>query len=392
MANEGQVLDQPQVSTEIPQALKEQMSIALNGYIPQDSPLNVPITNPAQADTPQAAPSTTTTPEPTPPPISFDVIKEKFQYESPEAAIKEIEELRLLKANPVSAPLKLEGDSERLYKAIASGDRVQVLDILNKQAQIERLTALDVTKDTAAEIVKTGMQLKYSDLTPAEIEYKFKKQFAVPPKPVQQDIDTDEEYQFKVDAWQEQVNDRQMELLIEAKLAKPEIANAKSKIELPKIEQPSDESYIKYQQMLDSEAKMDAETKDAYKKFTPAMLETKIDYNDEANKINFQYQFTPDVDTFQKAVDIVSDMDKYYELFYNSDGSPNRQKYFEFVYKGLNADKMITEAIKQGANARVKSLLPDNQNNGGVRYLPQDQTISELDKQMEQAGIKRRVG
>lgn len=392
MADDAQTLEQPQAN-QIPQELREQMSMALN--LPQNDPLYVA---PQINDNGIAAPSKelintdkqsgTKSPEQQPITNPYDLIKEKFQYETPEAAIKEIEELRALKANPASAQIKYENEeSERLHKAILAGKRDEVAAILNKQAQIEKLTALEVTKDTAAEIVKTGMQLKYKDLTTDEIEYKFKKQFSLPPKPVFNDAEeTQEQYEQKVSTWQEQVNDKTMELMIEAKLAKPEIEAAKTKLELPAIQPEVDNDYLQWKKEQEEDKVADVQTKEAYKNFTPDKIDIKFDFNDEANKINFQYQFKPDETSFKETIDALTN-GKFYDQFYNSDGSPNREKWFEFVYKGLHADKLITSGIIQGSNARLKAQLPNN--NSTVRLMPQEHQMSELDKQMELAGIKR---
>jgi len=44
--------------------------------------------------------------------------------------------------------------------------------------------------------------------------------------------------------------------------------------------------------------------------------------------------------------------------------------------------------MKQSKNATLKSDIPDNNDNSGiVRQLPQDQNLSELDKEMKARGI-----
>ncbi len=40
-----------------------------------------------------------------------------------------------------------------------------------------------------------NMRNNYPDLTKEEIEFQFNRNFGVPSKPVQKDIETDEEYQ-----------------------------------------------------------------------------------------------------------------------------------------------------------------------------------------------------
>lgn len=399
MADEVQAIEQPQqtASNQASADLDAQMKLSLGNYVKQWNDIPAPIEQPApttQEPPANAVQPTTDTPQPTLTDIPaatienpFETIKSKFNYQTAEDAIKEIEELRALKNNPIKYE---NAESERLHKAIIAGKekRQEALAILNRQDKIEKLIETEVNKDSAADIVKMGMQLKYQDLTPEEINYRFNKQFALPPKPIQTDIEDDTEYQNRVTTWQEQVNDKTMELMIEAKLAKPEIANANTKLELPNIENPLEQEYLKWKKDMEEVDKLDAAAKTDYQNYKPEALLTKIDFNDEANKIAFQYQFTPDEKSFNEAIELVSDFDKFWGLFQNSDGSPNRSKFINFVYKGLNADNMVKEGIKQGSNARFKAQLPDNSNNL-VRHMPQTFEQSDLDKQMEQAGIKR---
>ncbi len=362
--------------------LDQQMRLSLNGF--QNFPEQA-----VQPQTQQTQPATTIAPQQTAATDDTEIVDvdsywKGFGWDSEEAAKQEIENLRKLKDNPQPQQITYASEeSKRLHEAIAAGKRDEVLSILNKQAQIEKLVSSEVSKDTAGDIVKMGMQLKYKDLTPEEINYKFNKQFAIPPKPAQQDLDTDEEYQYKLNAWQEQANDKYMELMIEAKLAKPDIEAAKSKIELPSIQQATNDDYIKFQEQSEKDKQLAAQTKEAYKAFSPKQFETKVPFIDEANKIKFEFQFEPDADSFNNVVDMVSDMDKFFGQFTNSDGSPNREKFLKFAYNGLNAEKMIAEAIRQGGNARFKTLIPDNTNNNGlVRQLNPNVELSDFDKQM----------
>lgn len=318
------------------------------------------------------------------PTFTFDILKDKFGYEKPEDVVTEIEQLRSLKNNPVKPEIKFENElSEKLFKAIQGGKEDEVYKYLAEKQKIETLTSQEVNKDSAADIIKLGMQLKYKDLTPQEIEYKFNKEFALPKQPVQAINEDEDEFQIRLDTWKEQVADIEMNKIIEAKLIKPELDGAKSKIVLPALEEASDEGYNQYLKMLEESTKLDAEVKEAYKTFVPKNIETKIKFTDEANKIDFEFQYEPDDVSFKKAVELVSDQEAFFNSFINSDGSPKRKEFLEFVYKGLNADRMVTEAIKQGSNARMKALLPDNTNGGLNRQSPPNIEQSELDKQMQ---------
>jgi hypothetical protein len=117
-----------------------------------------------------------------------------------------------------------------------------------------------------------------------------------------------------------------------------------------------------------------------------------LHFNDEPNKINFDFTHEPDPDSFKVAMDLVSDMEKFWNHFHNSDGKPDRKAFLKFVYNGLNAEKIANDALHQSKNATVKSKLPDNNSGGLVRNLPQGQEqVSELDAYMR-ASLKGHGG
>lgn len=376
---------QPQVEAVAPQVdldaqLKEQMAISLNLNNPPSLSAEAGSATEVTDQVQQPEPTTVETVEP------FSILKEKFQYQSHEDAIKEIEELRAFKAAPHIPEFKVpDEESAKLLKALVAGKRDEVYKYLDHEMRLERLLNADVNKDSAAEIVKMGMQLKYKDLTPEEINYKFNKQFSIPPKPVQNIDEEEGEYQLRVNEWENVVSDKQMELMIEAKLAKPELQNSKTNFSFPEIETPVDEGYVQYKAMLEEKAKSDQEVKEAYKAMTAKQLEMKINFKDDAHKINFDFLFEPDVEGFEKVKAMASDADLFWQNFMHSDGTPNREKLLKALYFVNNEEKIITSAMNQAKNAAIKAQLPDNSQGGMIRQTPVHQEPSELDQQMRLA-------
>lgn len=314
----------------------------------------------------------------------FGFLKEKFGYENHDAAIKEIEELRAFRANPGTPQFQVPDDeSAAILKALAAGKKEDVWRLLDHDMRIDRLVNGEVNKDSATEIVKMGMQLKYKDLTPDEINYKFNKQFAIPPQPQKGYDEDDDVFIQRVSEWEAVKMDKQMELMIEAKMIKPELQNAKQKFTLPEIETPVDEGYAQYQQMLAQKAQDDVATREAYKSLTPKAVETKISFKDEANKIDFEFQYEPEAQNFAKAQEIACDADKFWQTFINPDGSPNRQLFLESILYAIDKKSIILSAINQAKNATIKASLPDNSKGGLLTHqLAQSQEPNELDLQM----------
>lgn len=373
MADDTTILEnQPTVSEQI----AEQMAISLNhGIVPQTN---------AATEPPVTEPPAHTEPSVINP---FDVIREKYSYATAEDAIKEIEELRALKNNPVPPAIKFADEfNKKLFKAIQNGQTKEVTAILKEQEKLESLTTTEITKDTAADIIKLGMQLEYKTLSPAEIEYKYKQQFGLPKEPVKTDIEEEDDFLARKNEWQEKVNDIEMNRMIEAKMALPKLEGAKTKIQLPELPTIVDEGYNQYLKMLEKKPAMEAEVLAAYKSFTTKSIETKLPFIDEANKIAFDFQFEPDSETFNKSVDMVLNIDSFFDLFVKPDGTPDRQGFLDAIYFATNKEKIIMEAIKQAKNATIKSFLPDNSGGGMQRHAPgMNNEPNELQQHMQAA-------
>lgn len=348
------------------------MNLNLNGVMPtvQDEP---PVLDTPPLDAP-------------PQPQSFEVLKEKFSWESPEAAVREIEELRGLKANPTPSQIKFENEqSEKIFNALKEGKFKDVYEVLSQQERLSALTEGEVTEETAADIFKLAMQIKHKDLTKSEIDYKFNKQYGIPKEPVQRSDELDEEFEERKSAWKETVDDIKMSLVIDAKLLKPELETAKSNIKLPDLQQTVDDGYLQYKKSLEEQPQIEAAMKEIYKPFTPKSIETRLGFKDEANKIEFEFQYEPDGESFGKSVEMALDSSKFLDAFKLPNGEFDNKKYLEAVYFATNKDKILVEAMKQAKNATIKSFLPDNNSGGLQRQFPQQQEVSELDKQMQQA-------
>ena len=180
-------------------------------------------------------------------------LKREFNWESADAAKAEIEELRKLRETASSqADIEFANEqSAKFFKLLQEGKEDDLYSFLESKKRIDRLAAADLDNSTAAEIIKLNMAQKYKDLTPSEIEYKFNKDFGIPSRPVQKDIETDEGYQERVSAWDSKVKDIETEMLIEAKLAKPELEKYKSELVLPEIQfEAANQSYEPSQEEL----------------------------------------------------------------------------------------------------------------------------------------------
>lgn len=199
--------------------------------------------NPSQVDAQPSVPETTNNQQEEEEEIvDADAwLKNTFGWENTESAKAELDELRKLRESAsTKEEVKFANEaSEKFYNLLKEGKEDDLYNFLQEKKRIEKLTSSEVDDNIAADIIKLNMQKRYKDLTEAEIEYKFNKQFGVPAKPVQQDIETDDEYQERLSNWDSKVKDIKTEMMIEAKLAKPELEKLKSELTLPDIKRES---------------------------------------------------------------------------------------------------------------------------------------------------------
>lgn len=326
------------------------------------------------------------------PEFKFDTFKTEFGYEKPEDIAAEIKQLRAFKATPqTAAELKFENDQSKLiFEALKAGKTKEVYTYLAEQERLDRFSALEITAESAPDIIKAGFQLKYKGLSPEMVEHKFNKTFGLPKEPVQYADEEIDDFKVRTDEWKSAVKDVQMERLIEANLIKPDLEAAKSKLVLPEITQTADQDYIAWKKEQAEIQTANAEVFEAYKVFKNEDVKFEQDFIDEANKINAKVEYIPSVEAFKKAQEMVTDLDKFFAMYKNSDGSPNRKAFISDIAFIVDKKAFVASAMNQAKNATIKASLPDNQSNNGLQR--QTTTVvekSELDKQMEAAGIRR---
>lgn len=166
-------------------------------------------------------------------------IKSQFGVDSVDGFRSEWNELRKLKEQPAAQPeeFKFENDeSKKFFQLIKEGKQDEIRRVLNQQAELDKLEKYEISDvSQASEIIKANLQFKYGDLSPQQIDRMYARQYTMPSKPVQHADQGDDEYAQDVAEWQRQVQEKEQDIMIDAKIAKPELANFKSKIVLPDI-------------------------------------------------------------------------------------------------------------------------------------------------------------
>jgi hypothetical protein len=245
-------------------------------------------------------------------------LKEKFGFESEEEALKQIEELKTKSKEKTFA----NDFSKTAYDYLVSGDEDKVYEVLSERRKIKKFSNSDLSDaNIAAEVVKYSIA-KNKDLTPDEVEFLFNKRFALPKEPVQSDLETDEEFQIKHNEWKSRVLDINKEMIIEAKLAKPDIEKLNNELILSPIQngesnQPSQEDLQKAEE---TSRIFSQKVDESYKSFNG--FETR--YKDEEVEIPVSFSY----DDVQKAslkeeIKKLNVSDFLTSRWFGQDGEPN---------------------------------------------------------------------
>ena len=192
------------------------------------------------------------TPPPTPPPAAAvqppveeeeiidpsEWLKREYGVDNADIIRQEREELkRLRETKPEEIKFENE-DSKKVLELLRQGKIKDVVDIYSTQEQLNKYTTGEVTKDSAASIIKLGMQLSNKLLTPEEIEFDYNQNYGIPKQPVQKDTETDDDFAERVEMWNERVKTVEMKKIIDAKKAVPQLEQLKTKIVFPELEKP----------------------------------------------------------------------------------------------------------------------------------------------------------
>ena len=313
-------------------------------------------------------------------------VKEKFGFDSVEIAETELKRLKEIK--PVEEVKFANTESETFYKALLEGKEDDVLNFLSTKKKLERLSTADVTLNTAEEIIKLGLQSKYKDLSPDEINFEFKEQFSYPDKPDQDtDNETDDDYAKRVSKWEEKIKAVQQKIVIEAKKFKPELDKLKTELVLPNIQkpvvtsnEPTEEDKAELQKIrTDYEQALDSD----YSKFNGFSVTVK---NDDV-EVQIPFIVTSEEKEALKNDFKNFDSDDYFgKRWFGEDGKPKVTDMMADKYFLENRDKIIQKAANE-AVAQFKEKYIKARGNINITpepvgtFTPNDATFKEKEEE-----------
>jgi hypothetical protein len=287
-------------------------------------------------------------------PYIAGLIKENLGVETwddAKAAIAELTQLREAAKTP--AEIKFANDqSKQLHEAILAGENDKVYEILDTQRKI---AAIDTMKP--ADSIKLHIQLANKSFKPIDVEDVFEEKYSYPEKPVKDDLEEDADFKIKEDKWKaaKEKIDRRIER--DAATAKSELTKLSAELKLPEIQKPNVSEPANNVETEKERLKAEKEATEFYSKLSTKDIQMVFKFNDEANKLAFDIAYEPDKESLDIAKSIALDPQKFWEDYYEKDGSPKRTEFLKDLYVRKNLNKIVTEAVVVAVNQeRLRAL------------------------------------
>jgi hypothetical protein len=315
-----------------------------------------------------------------------EYLKQKLGFDDWDTAASEIEQLKKSKD---SSSLKFENEESRKYYEYAKEQKEDdLLAFLQEKKKIEKLANADIKDaNTAAEIIKLSMYQKNKELEQDEIEFLFKEKFNIPEKPEQNYDELDSEYEQRVSKWESKVNEIEKRLVIEAKLAKPELEKIKSQLVLPEIS-PKQSTFtqeeIEAQKKYINDFFVSAnEVVNSFDGFSATVKDEGVDFN---------VAYTPSQEERQIVTEQLREFAEnnldanviFAQRWVNDDGTLNTKQMTKDLFLLQNEGKIAQKYVNDAANKRLAMHLKKQSNinlsstNSGT-FSPNGQQ-SEMDK------------
>jgi hypothetical protein len=286
-------------------------------------------------------------------PLDTKEYLKKFSVESEEELQQLIEKAK--KPIEPTKPTFANADSEAVYNMLLEGKVKEVTAILKEQEKIEALLTSSVDNVAIAEeIVKLNMKDRFKELSDAEIDRKFKKQYSIPKQPVKTDIESEEDYQERLDEWNDAKREVEQDLIIDAKVIKPEIEKLKKNIELPKAQAKEivDDGGLTDEQIQQQRTQYLETLNKDFSKFEGI----KVPVKDEEVDLTVTYVLDDQEKTQIRAMAENFDAEDYFgKRWITKEGNPNVSKIIEDLSLLEYGSKMFQKVGRQSiAEAKVK--------------------------------------
>ena len=312
-----------------------------------------------------------------------EYLKLKLGFDNWDDAANQITEMR---QNP---KLGFENDdSRKFYEYARENKEEELIKFLEEKRKIDKLSTSDIKDaDTASEIVKLSMYHKNKELDQSEIDFLFNEQFKKPAKPDQKFDELDSEYDERISSWESRINEIDKKLIIEAKLAKPEIEKIKSSLILPDIspnvaqreytqeelgaqQRYMDNYYSNVNEVISSFDGLSATVKDEGADFSVAYIPSFEEKAAVADQLKYFAENNLDANMI------------FAERWVHDDGTINVKQMTKDLFLLQNENKIAQKYVNDAANKKLTMHLR-KQSNVSLNSIPSNETFNPSNQQSE---------
>lgn len=302
-----------------------------------------------------------------------------FEYDNEEVAKTEIQKLKQVK--PQEEIKFANDDSKKFFDYLKEGKTDDVYDFLQTQKTLSKLLDGDISEGNAADIIKFSIKNKYKEFSNADVERKFNKQYAIPKEPVYDDVkETEEEYSVRHNEWKEKVSEIKSDMLLDAKIIKPELEKLKTELVLPDI--PTNNpaaSKEPTQEELEAFKKQQGEFVEATEKFLNNFNGFSVNVKDK--DVDYNVSYGTSKEEKDNALTLMKEFAEsgfntnglFVKEWVNQDGSLNVNRIVEDKMFLQNKEKIIQKVANDAANQRLELYLKEKKvikidNSGGKDF------------------------
>ena len=292
-----------------------------------------------------------------------EYIKNKLGFNSFEEAVSEIERLK------AEQKIEFENETSRKFYEYAKEQKEEdLINFLQEKRNIERLASSEI-KDakTAEDIIKLSMYQKNKDLDKEEIDFLFKERFNMPSKPDQRFDELDSEYEERLAQWESKANEVAKRMVIEAKLARPEIEKMKESLILPDIHPqnyqapPTQEELEAQQRYLDYYYGSVDKAVNSFEGFNVTLRDEGTDFNvsyvpseDERQIVNQQMRYFAENNLDANML--------FADRWVNDDNTINVEQMTRDLLLLQNEGKIAQKYVNEAANRKLTTHLKRQSN------------------------------
>lgn len=295
-------------------------------------------------------------------------LKKTYGWENADAGKKELDELRKLKETAQTpAEIKFANEqSQKFFDALKEGKEDEVYAYLSQKRELSQVDALK-----PEDIIRLNIKYANPHFKEADVRDVFEEQYIKPTKPTQAEEEEDGDFNFRVQAWQQQVEKIDRKIERDAIAAKQELSKYNNELvlpDLPKTQQaaPSTEDITAWEEQFRTyRATQFQRIESEAKNFSGY----NVKYKDEAVEIPITYTISEEEKTAliqsikNEVLGETFDINPFFgKRWIGEDGNVNVNQMLADIYLLNNPEKVFQKFTNESATKRLEHKIKTDSN------------------------------